>query len=220
MPKATGFDEQLHAYLAAHRSPDDEILEALREETRQRVRDRAGMQVAPEQGTLLALLVAALGASRVVEVGTFTGYSALCMARSLPPAPEGRLLCCDISEEWTEIARKYWERAGVSDRIELVIGPALDTLRSLPEEEQFDFAFIDADKTGYRAYYEEILPRLHKKGLLAVDNVFWGGSVIAVTNGDDNTRAIREFNDFVTADDRVQSVMLAISDGLTLVRKL
>ena len=220
MPKATGFDEQLHAYLAAHRSPDDEILEALREETRQRVRDRAGMQVAPEQGTLLALLVAALGASRVVEVGTFTGYSALCMARSLPPAPEGRLLCCDISEEWTEIARKYWERAGVSDRIELVIGPALDTLRSLPEEEQFDFAFIDADKTGYRAYYEEILPRLRKNGLVAVDNVLWGGRVIAVTNQDDDTRAIREFNDFAAADDRVQSVMVAISDGLTLLRKL
>ena len=221
MAKATGLDEKLHGYLAAHRSPDDPVLEALREETKRVAGPLAVMQVAPEQGTFLELLVAALGAARVVEVGTFTGYSALCMARSLPPPPDGQLLCCDISEEWTSIGRKYWEEAGVADRIELCIGPALDTLRALPLEKQFDFAFIDADKTGYRGYYEEILPRLHKDALLAVDNVLWGGSVISVTSDDsDDTRAIREFNDFVVADERVQSVMLAISDGLTLVRKL
>jgi caffeoyl-CoA O-methyltransferase len=220
MAKATGFDEELHGYLSAHRSPDDEILEALREETRQRVGGLARMQVAPEQGTFLSLLVAALGASSVVEVGTFTGYSALCMARSLPPAPEGRLLCCDVSQEWTEIGRKYWERAGVSDRIELVIAPAIETLKALPREEQFDFAFIDADKTSYLAYYQEILPRLRTNALLGVDNVLWSGNVIDVTKDDENTRAIREFNDFVAADDRVQSVMVAISDGLTLLRKL
>ncbi len=217
MAKATGFDSALHGYLAEHRSPDDPVLLALREETAARLGPRARMQIAAEQGTLLELLVAALGASRIVEIGTFTGYSALCMARGLPA--DGRLLCCDVSEEWTSVGRKYWEQAGVADRIELVIGPALETLRRLPREEQFDFAFIDADKTGYRDYYEELLPRLRANGVLAVDNVLWGGSVIDVTNDGEDTRAIRAFNDFVASDSRVQSVMLAVSDGLTLLRK-
>ena len=217
MAKATGFDETLHGYLAEHRSPDDPALVALREETISRLGPRARMQIAPEQGTLLELLVAALGASRIVEIGTFTGYSALCMARGLPP--DGRLLCCDISEEWTSVGRKYWEQAGVAERIELVIGPALETLRRLPRREQFDFAFIDADKTSYRDYYEELLPRLRTNGVLAVDNVLWGGSVIDVTNESEDTRAIRAFNDFAASDSRVQSVMLAVSDGLTLLRK-
>ncbi len=220
MAKATGFDEKLHAYLAAHRSADDPILLELREETERALGPRAIMQVAPEQGTLLGLLVAALGVCRAVEVGTFTGYSALCMARSLPPAPDGKLICCDLSEEWTGIGRKYWERAGVADRIDLRIGPALDTLRSLPQEECLDFAFIDADKTGYQDYYEEILPRLYRNCLIAVDNVLWGGSVIGVTAGGEDTQAIRAFNDRIVADERVQSVMVAISDGLTLIRKL
>ncbi len=219
MAKATGFDEQLHAYLAAHRTPDDEILEALREETA-KLGPLARMQIAAEQGTFLGLLVAAIGAHQVLEVGTFTGYSALCMARGLPP--EGRLLACDISREWTAIGRRYSQKAGVADRIELVIGPAIDTLRALPREERFDLAFVDADKTGYQNYYEEILPRLRSGGLIAVDNVLWGGRVLGDADSErsDDTRAIRAFNDHVAADRRVQSVMIGISDGLTLARKL
>ena len=219
MAKATGFDEQLHAYLAAHRTPDDEILEALREETA-KLGPLARMQIAAEQGTFLGLLVAAIGAHQVLEVGTFTGYSALCMARGLPS--EGRLLACDISTEWTAIGRRYWQKAGVADRIELVIGPAIDTLRALPREERFDLAFVDADKSGYHDYYEEILPRLRSGGLIAVDNVLWGGRVLGDADSErsDDTRAIRAFNDHVAADRRVQSVMIGISDGLTLARKL
>ena len=218
MAKATGFDEKLHEYLAAHRTPDDVILSELREETLRVCGARARMQVAPEQGTLLGLLVAAIGARNVVEVGTFTGYSALCMARSLPAG--ARLLCCDISEEWTSIARRYWEKAGVADRIELVIGPALDTLRAEPRQEIFDFAFIDADKTGYADYFEEILPRLRRGGLIGIDNVLWGGSVINDEIDNEDVVAIRSFNDRLRGDERVQSVMLAVSDGLTLARKL
>ena len=178
------------------------------------------MQVAPEQGTFLRLLVTALGARRVIEVGTFTGYSALCMARGLPA--DGRLLCLDVSEEWTSIARRYWAKAGVADRIELQLGPAIESLRKLAREETFDFAFIDADKTGYADYFEEILPRLRTNGVIAIDNVLWGGSVIGEISADgraDDTRAIREFNDKVAADTRVESVMIAIADGLTLARK-
>ncbi len=219
MAKATGFDEKLHAYLAAHRTPDDAVLEALREETA-KLGPLARMQIAAEQGTFLGLLVAAIGAHQVLEVGTFTGYSALCMARGLPP--EGRLLACDISTEWTAIGRRYWQKAGVADRIELVIGPAIDTLRALPREERFDLAFVDADKSGYHGYYEEILPRLRSGGLIAVDNVLWGGRVLGDADSErsDDTRAIRAFNDHVAADRRVQSVMIGISDGLTLARKL
>ena len=218
MAKATGLDPALHEYLIEHRSPDDAVLEALRDETRAATGMRAGMQVAPEQGTFLRILVAAIGARRAIEVGTFTGYSSLSIARGLPD--DGWLLCCDVSEEWTSIARRYWEKAGVADRVELRLGPAAETLRALPEEESFDFAFIDADKTGYRTYYEQILKRLRPGGLIAIDNVLWGGAIANDEVQDDNTRALRELNDFIPADSRVDSVMLAVSDGLTLVRKL
>ncbi len=217
MAKATGLDPKLHDYLIAHRSPDDAVLEALREETREATGLRAGMQVAPEQGTFLRILVAAIGARRAIEVGTFTGYSALSIARGLPE--DGWLLCCDVSEEWTSIARRYWEKAGLTDRIELRLGPAAETLRSLPEEESFDFAFIDADKTGYRTYYEEILARLRPGGLITLDNVLWHGAIVNPDAQDPDTLALRELNDYVVADDRVDSVMLALSDGLTVVRK-
>ena len=218
MAKITRVDEALHAYQVAHRTPDDAILAELRRETEEKTGSLAGMQVAEEQGTFLGLLVAAIGARRVLEVGTFTGYSALCMARALPP--EGRLLACDVSEEFTSIARRYWEKAGLSGRIELRLGPALVTLCALSAEETFDFAFIDADKENQEAYYEEILRRLRPGGLLALDNVFWGGRVALPECDDPSTLAIRALNDRIANDARVQSVMLAVSDGLTLVRKL
>jgi caffeoyl-CoA O-methyltransferase len=218
MPKMTPLTDALQTYMFDHRSPDDALLEELRSETSERVGLRAGMQIAADEGTLLGLLVASLGARRVVEVGTFTGYSALCMARALPPG--GRLLCCDVSEEWTSIGRRYWEKAGVADRIDLVIAPALETLRGLPDDVGFDFAFIDADKSSYRLYYEEILARMGAGGVIAVDNVLWGGRTIDPDDTSEDTVAIREFNDLVAGDGRVQAVMLHVSDGLTLARKL
>jgi caffeoyl-CoA O-methyltransferase len=175
------------------------------------------MQIAPEQGVFMELLVRLCGARRAVEVGTFTGYSALCIARGLPD--DGTLLACDVSDEWTSIGRRYWERAGVAKKIELRIGPAVETLRALPQEPRFDLAFIDADKPSYPAYYEEILRRLRPNGLILVDNVLWMGRVVDPSADDENTRAIRAFNDLVAADRRVDCVVLAVSDGLTLLRK-
>jgi predicted O-methyltransferase YrrM len=215
-PKILPLDRKLHAYLLAHRTPDDPVLEELRAETAL-LGDRGQMQIAPEQGTLLRLLVAAIGARRAVEVGTFTGYSAICIARGL--APGGRLLCCDVSAEWTAVARRYWERAGVADRIDLRLAPAAETLRTLSAEPILDFAFIDADKTGYPVYYEEVLRRLRPGGLIAVDNVLWSGHVVNARKRDADTRAIRRFNDLVAADGRVDSVMTPIADGITLIRK-
>jgi len=215
-PKILPLDRKLYAYLLAHRTPDDPVLEELRAETAL-LGDRGQMQIAPEQGTFLRLLVAAIGARRAVEVGTFTGYSAICIARGL--APGGRLLCCDVSAEWTAVARRYWERAGVADRIDLRLAPAAETLRTLSPEPILDFAFIDADKTGYPVYYEEVLRRLRPGGLIAVDNVLWSGQVINARKRDADTRAIRRFNDLVAADGRVDSVMTPIADGITLVRK-
>jgi caffeoyl-CoA O-methyltransferase len=218
MSKYTPIDDALHAYLLAHRTPDDALLVELQEETKRVTGQRAGMQIAPEEGTLLALLVASTGSRRVVEVGTFTGYSALCMARALPPG--GTLLACDVSEEYTAVARRFWQKAGMADRIKLVLAPAVDTLRALPVEELFDFGFIDADKTNYAIYYEEILKRLRPGGLIAVDNVLWSGAVVRETEPTEDTRAIRALNDQLAADRRVQTVMIGVSDGITLARKL
>jgi caffeoyl-CoA O-methyltransferase len=216
MEKYIALDDRLYAYLLAHRTPDDALLQELQRETA-RLGEKASMQISPDQGTLLSLLVRAIGARRALEVGTFTGMSALCIARALPP--DGKLLACDLSAEWTSVARRYWERAGVADRIELVVGHAAETLRALPREPAFDFAFLDADKTGYVDYYEEILPRLRPNGLLAVDNVLWSGRVIRASVRDADTRAIRAFNDRVAADARVESVILPVADGLAVVRK-
>ena len=214
--KYTAVDDALYAYLLAHRSPDDALLRELQAETA--TLTQGGMQIAPDQGTFLRLVVGALGVKRAIEVGTFTGMSSICIARGL--AAGGRLLCCDVSEEFTIVARRYWERAGLLDRIELRLGPALETLRALPREPGFDFAFIDADKASYSAYYEELLPRLRVGGLIAVDNVLWHGAVLDAKAQDADTQAIRRFNDQVAADARVESVMIAIADGLTLARKL
>jgi caffeoyl-CoA O-methyltransferase len=217
MSKFVALDQALHDYVLAHRTPDDELLRALQEETA-RLGDRAKMQIAPDQGTFLRLLVAATGARRAVEIGTFTGMSALCIARGL--GPEGRLLCCDVSEEWTAVARHYWAEAGVADRIELRLGPAAETLRGLPAHTVFDFGFIDADKASYAVYYEEILKRLRPGGLVVVDNVLWSGDVVRPEKQEEDVVAIRRFNDLVAADSRVESVILPVADGLTLARKL
>jgi caffeoyl-CoA O-methyltransferase len=215
-PKSFLLTPELAAYIVGHGTPPDAQQLALIDETRA-LGPVAGMQIAPEQGAFLTLLTRAVGARNAVEVGTFTGYSSLCIARGLPA--DGHLLCCDVSDEWTAIARRAWASAGVADRIELRLAPAADTLRSLPREETIDLAFIDADKPGYPVYYEEILGRLRPNGLVLVDNVLWDGRVVQPDADDDNTRAIRAFNDMVAADDRVEAVMLPVADGLTLCRK-
>lgn len=214
--KSLGLSPELHAYLVAHGTPPDPVLDSLARET-QALGPISIMQVAPEQGALLTMLARLCGARRAVEIGTFTGYSALCLARGLPDG--GRLLCCDTSEEWTAIARRHWEKAGVADKIELRIAPAIETLRALPTAPHLDLAFIDADKVSYIDYYEEILTRLRPGGLVLVDNVLWGGAVANPEVSEANTVAIRRFNDHVAADRRVDSVMLPISDGLTFARK-
>ena len=216
-PKYTALDESLYDYLVAHRTPDDAVVDELREETA-RLGGSAVMQIAADQATLLRILVSAIGARRAVEVGTFTGLSALAIARGLPT--DGRLLCFDVSEEWTAIGRRYWEKAGVANRIELHIGPAAPALAALPEDPPLDFAFIDADKAGYPVYWEEIVRRLRPGGLVAVDNVLWEGEVVQADKNGPDVEAIRAFNEKVLADDRVESVMLAVADGLTIARRL
>ena len=215
-PKSFQLSPAVHAYLIEHGTKPDAIQRELMEET-QRLGGISIMQIAPEQGTFMTMLARAIGAKRAVEIGTFTGYSALCIARGLPD--DGKLLCCDVSDEWTQVGRRFWEKAGVAHKIELKIGPAADTLRALPEREHFDLAFIDADKLGYPVYYEEILKRLRPNGLILVDNVLWMGAVVNPEAQDPNTVAIRAFNDQVAADTRVDCVMLAVSDGLTILRK-
>lgn len=209
-------DSKLYQYVVAHGQNDDPVLRELADETA-RLGRIGGMQISPEQGTLMTMLARTVGARSAVEVGTFTGYSSICVARGL--APGGRLLCCDVSEEWTAIARRYWEKAGVADRITLEIAPALETLRALPAAATIDFAFIDADKTDQRNYYEEILRRMRPGGLILIDNVIWGGRVIDSSDRSADTGAIRELNDFIASDQRVDAVMLPFSDGLTVCRK-
>lgn len=205
---------ELHAYLVAHGSAPDDVVRELAEETRAALPAEADMQVAPEQAAFLTFLTRLLGVRQAVEVGTFTGLSSLAIARGL--AEGGRLICFDISEEYTGVARRYWARAGVQDRIELRIGPAAQTLRELPRERHLDFAFIDADKVGYPVYWDELVPRMRPGGVIAVDNTLRAGRVLAPRNADD--RAIAAFNDEVIADVRVEAVMLPIADGVTLAR--
>lgn len=207
---------ELHHYLVDHGAPPDVLQRDLIAETRERFGDRAGMQIDPVQGTFLTMLARLVGAQFAVEVGTFTGYSSICLARGL--APGGRLLCCDISDEYTSVARRYWERAGLDDRVDLRLGPALDTLESLPADPPIDLAFVDADKTGYRAYYEAIIERVRPGGVIAVDNVLWSGAVVDPSRTDEDTEAIRAFNEVLAGDDRVEVVMLPLGDGVTLAR--
>lgn len=214
--KFTRLTPEIYGYLLAHNPPPDPVLRELADETRA-LGPVSMMQIAVEQGAFLTLLARLLDARFIVEVGTFTGYSAIALARGLGDG--GRLLCCDVSEEWTGIARRYWERAGLTDRIELRLGPALDTLRALPASPAIDLAFVDADKTSYRAYYEELLARLRPNGLIVFDNVLWSGSVADPANTEESTTALRALNDALATDARVDAVMLPVADGLFLVRK-
>ncbi len=217
MPPRPGpwLDPDVAAYAASHTEAPDSLLQRLVHETRQRLGDRSRMQISPDQGVLMQILVRLMGAREAIEIGTFTGYSALCVARALPA--DGHLLCCDVSEEWTAIGRRYWAEAGVADKIELRIGPALETLRSLPDEARFDVAFIDADKPSYGAYFDELVPRMRAGGLIMVDNTLWSGRVIDPDVQDADTVALRAFNDKVAADPRVTGTILTVRDGLTLL---
>jgi caffeoyl-CoA O-methyltransferase len=217
MSRTIDVTSEVFDYLVAHGTPPDDVYEAIRAETEAEAGDWAGMQIGPDQFALLTLLTRLVGARFAVEVGTFTGSSSLAIARGL--APGGRLLCCDVSEEWTSIARTHWASAGVADRIDLRLAPAVETLASLPSETTVDFAFIDADKPSYVDYYEALVPLLADGGLLVADNVLWSGRVVDPEATDANTEAIRRFNDHVAADQRVDKVMLAVGDGITLVTK-
>jgi caffeoyl-CoA O-methyltransferase len=214
--KYVALTPELYSYAVAHGHNGDPLRAELAEETAKLGRI-SGMQIAPEQGTFMGLLAASIGARSAVEVGTFTGYSALCVARALPA--DGRLLCCDVNEEWTSIARRYWERAGVANKITLKLAPAAETLAALPASQTFDFGFIDADKSNYQVYYEEILKRLRTNGLILIDNVLWNGAIVDPAKQDADTVALRKLNDYIAQDTRVEAVMLGIADGLTLVRK-
>lgn len=216
-PKSDFLRAGLQSYLVEHSTCADDVLVELAAETAA-LGGISSMQIAPEQGAFMGLLARLLRPRFAVEVGTFTGYSAICMARGL--APGGRLLCCDVSEEWTAVARRYWERAGVADLIDLRLAPALETLAALPAQPAVDLAFIDADKQGYLAYWEELVPRMSPGGVLLIDNVLWSGKVIDPDVTDDDTRALRAFNDHAAADKRVELVMLPLADGLTMARRL
>jgi caffeoyl-CoA O-methyltransferase len=206
----------LHEYLVSHTTPPDGLLRDLITETAERFPGDVTYQIGPEQGTFMTMLAGLMDARQVIEVGTFTGYSSICLARGM--APDGKLICCDINADWTSLARAYWQKAGLADRIELRLGPALDTLRALPPQASFDLAFIDADKTGYASYWEELVPRLRPGGMICVDNTLLHGRIFHA-DPDPDALAIREFNERALADTRMVLAMLPVGDGLTLARK-
>ena len=213
--KHLALTDRLQTYVDdKHSGAGDPLLDELQRETRTLFPERAEMQISAAQGTLLSILAGLTAAHSIVEVGTFTGYSAICLARAL--AAGGRLLCCDISEEWTAVARRYWARGGVADRIDLRIGSALETLRELPPETRFDFAFIDADKPGYDAYFETLLPRMGRGGLFVFDNMLYNGRIEDAT--EENAVALNALNRKLSTDPRVESVLVPFADGLNLAR--
>lgn len=216
--RSLAFDETLHAYLTDVGGREPEIAARLRAETAGM--SEAGMQISADQGNIMAFLVELLGVTRAVEVGTFTGYSALRMAMALPDG--GRLICCDVSDDFTRVGRPYWEEAGVAGRIDLRLAPATETLQAMidgGEADTVDLMFIDADKPNYDAYYEQALVLVRTGGLILVDNVLWSGSVVDPADDSESTRAIRALNAKIRADDRVSMAMLGIGDGLTMARK-
>ncbi|MBT8135526.1 MAG: class I SAM-dependent methyltransferase, partial [Gammaproteobacteria bacterium] len=216
--KANFLDEPLYDYLVSVSVREDELLARLRAETAPM--QMATMQIAPDQGQLMALLASLTGARRAIEVGVFTGYSSICVARTLPS--DGHLLCCDVSKEWTSIAQRYWKEAGVADRIELVLAPASETLQRRLDAGaagSYDFAFIDADKENYDNYYELCLQLLRRGGLLVLDNVLWSGRVMNADKEDAETQALHALNQKLHADERVDVSLLPVADGLYLARK-
>ena len=217
--RPTPLNDRLWSYLCEVSVREHPLLAELRAETARL--PAAECQISPEQGQLMALLVRLIGARRALEIGTFTGYSSLSVALALPP--DGKLVCCDMSEEWTAVARRYWEKAGVAGKVELRLGPADRTLAGMSadgERGSFDFAFVDADKTGYRGYYERCLELLRPCGLALFDNMLWEGKVADPRVRDEDTEAIRELNAFVGRDPRVVSSLLQVGDGILLAMKL
>jgi predicted O-methyltransferase YrrM len=216
--KSIVLTDDLQQYMVDVGVREAPILARLREETSALPMHQ--MQIAPEQGAFMALLVEVMGAKRCLELGTFTGYSSLAVAMALPP--DGRIVCCDVSQEWTDIARRYWREAGVEDRVDLRLGPALETLDAMlaaGEANTYDFAFIDARKEEYDDYYERTLELLRPGGLMAIDNIFQGGDVVDPTDDSPDTVAVRAFNEKISRDERVSISLVPIADGLTLARK-
>jgi len=212
-------NDELYDYLVQTSLREPEILKRLRTETAKL--DMSVMQIAPEQGQFMSLLVKMIGARRIIEVGVFTGYSSLCMAMSLPE--NGKIIACDINREWTDIAQRYWQEAGQSGKFDLKLGPAKETLKNLldsGESGSFDFAFIDADKQNYRDYYELCLQLIRPGGLIAIDNVLWGGAVADSADNSEETVAIRQLNDLIRDDERVDISLVSIGDGLMLARRI
>ncbi|NUP32709.1 MAG: O-methyltransferase [Streptomycetaceae bacterium] len=207
--------DELYTYILDHSTPPDPVQAELIERTHRSFAGPSGMQIPPEQGTFLSILTAVVAPRFAVEVGTFTGYSSLAIARALPEG--GKLLCCDVSEEWTSVAREAWDKAGVADRIELRIAPAIETLNALPSHPHIDLAFVDADKDGYVGYWEALIPRMTPGALVLADNVLFSGQVVdpAATGA---PAAIRRFNEHVRKDPRVEAVILPVADGLTVAR--
>jgi predicted O-methyltransferase YrrM len=211
-------DNKIHEYIVSHSLREPDVLRELREETASH--PLARMQITPEQGELMTILIQTIGARKALEVGVFTGYSATRVALAMPP--DGRLIACDISEEYTSVARRYWSMAGVEHKIDLRIGPAFESLEKLVADDHagtFDFAFIDADKTSYRHYYEYALQLVRSGGIIMLDNMLQSGTVVNPANTDPQTHAIREINDLIAHDDRVLACLLAIGDGVTIALK-
>ena len=216
--KTIGISDELAAYVVRVGTREPDVLARLREETA--AIPQHGMQVAPEQGAFLALLVELTGARRCIEVGTFTGYSSLAVALALPA--DGRLVCCDVSEEWTGLARRYWDEAGVAGKVDLRLAPAADTLDQLleaGESDAYDFAFVDADKTGYDGYYERLLRLVRPGGLIAFDNTLWHGRVLEENPEDEDTRALQALNEKLAGDERISLCLVPFADGVTLARR-
>ena len=216
--RTLAIDDRIYDYLCEVAIDESELLFQLRQETAKL--EYAVMQISPEQGQFMSLLVKLIGAKRAIEIGTFTGYSSICVASAMPD--EGELICCDISPQWTDIAEKYWARAKLENKINLFTQPAEQTLQTLIDDGQqssFDFIFIDADKQNYIQYYEMALTLLRKGGLIAVDNTLWSGAVADPENDEPGTRAIRRFNQMVKEDTRVSKSLLPVGDGLTLILK-
>ncbi len=218
LSRANIVDPELADYITAHSAKPDDVQRQLMAATEARTGGSAGMQIGGDQGTFFQMLAGSMGARSAIEIGTFTGYSALSIVRGM--GPEGRLICCDVSEEWTAIAREHWALAGVADRIDLRIAPALETLAALPAELRFDLAFIDADKPNYPHYFEALLPRMRAGGVILVDNTLWSRQVLDPTAQERDTVALRDFNAMVANDPRVRCVIIPMGDGVTMIQPI